>query len=158
MVRATTVDGSDPDGTDGDNNPDEESGTPVSIAPNPVLGLAKRNVKTELLPDGSANVTFEFNLENFGNVNLNNLTLTDNLAATFPASCAVSVMSLTSDDFIVNPSFTGTGNNNMLAAGNDLPVGDKGAILLTINLLNCGPNQIMSVSYTHLTLPTKRIV
>jgi hypothetical protein len=49
------------------------SGTPVSFTQNPLLGVAKRNVKTELLADGSANVTFEFNLENFGNVNLNNL-------------------------------------------------------------------------------------
>ncbi|MBK6996770.1 MAG: hypothetical protein IPH31_18270 [Lewinellaceae bacterium] len=32
------VNGSDPDGTDGDNNPDEESGTPVSFIQNPVLG------------------------------------------------------------------------------------------------------------------------
>ena len=61
-VTDNSVDGSDPDGTDGDNNPDEESGTPVSFTQNPVLGVAKRNVKTELLPDGSANVTFEFNL------------------------------------------------------------------------------------------------
>ncbi|MBK6996772.1 MAG: hypothetical protein IPH31_18280 [Lewinellaceae bacterium] len=90
VVTDVSVDGADPDGTDGDNNPDEESGTPVSIDPNPVLGLAKRNVKTELLADGSANVTFEFNLENFGNVNLNNLTLTDNLALTFPCDlCGV---------------------------------------------------------------------
>ncbi|MBK6996782.1 MAG: hypothetical protein IPH31_18330 [Lewinellaceae bacterium] len=145
-VTDNSVDGSDPDGMDGDNNPDEESGTPVSFIQNPVLGVAKRNVKTELLPDGSANVTFEFNLENFGNVNLNNLTLTDNLAATFPATCAVSVMSLTSDDFIVNPSFTGTGSNNLLAAGNDLPVGDKGAVLLTINVANCGAAQMSFVN------------
>jgi hypothetical protein len=47
-------------------------------------------------------------------------------------------MSLTSDDFIVNPSFNGIGNNNLLAAGNDIPVGDKGAVLLTINVANCG--------------------
>ncbi|MBK6996775.1 MAG: hypothetical protein IPH31_18295 [Lewinellaceae bacterium] len=141
VVTDVSVDGADPDGVDGDNNPDEESGTPVSIDPNPVLGLAKRNVKTELLPDGSANVTFEFNLENFGNVNLNNLTLTDDLAATFPATCAVTVMSLTSDDFIVDPAFNGTGSNNMLAAGNDLPVGDKGAVLLTVNVAGCGIGQ-----------------
>ncbi|MBK6996774.1 MAG: hypothetical protein IPH31_18290 [Lewinellaceae bacterium] len=43
--------------------------------------------------DGSANVTFEFNLENFGNVNLNNLTLTDDLAATFPATWGPSLCS-----------------------------------------------------------------
>ncbi len=145
-VTDNSVNGSDPDGTDNDNNPDEEGGTPVSFAQNPLLGVAKRNVKTELLADGSANVSFEFNLENFGNVNLNNLTLTDNLATAFPASCSVSVMSLTSDDFIVNPSFTGTGNNNMLAAGNDLPVGDKGAVLLTINVANCGASQTSFVN------------
>jgi hypothetical protein len=49
-----------------------------------MLGVAKRNVQTELNADGSANVTFEFNLENFGNVNLNNLTLIDDLDYGFP--------------------------------------------------------------------------
>ncbi|MBK6996776.1 MAG: hypothetical protein IPH31_18300 [Lewinellaceae bacterium] len=137
------LDGSDPDGTDGDNNPDEESGTPVSIDPNPVIGLAKRTVQVQTLPNGSVDVTFEFNLENLGNVNINDLEVIDDLVLAFPATCVISVQSLTSDDFIVDPAFNGTGNNNMLAAGNDLPVGDKGAILLTINLLNCGPNQIM---------------
>ena len=47
----------------------------------PSLGVAKRNVKTELLPDGSANVTFEFNLENFGNVDLSDISLLDDLSA-----------------------------------------------------------------------------
>jgi hypothetical protein len=103
--------------------------------------FAALHADTVTVTDGSANVTFEFNLENFGNVNLNNLTLTDDLAATFPATCAVSVMSLTSDDFIVDPAFNGTGMNNMLAAGNDLPVGDKGAVLLTVNVANCGIGQ-----------------
>ena len=105
------------------------------------MGVAKRNVKTELLPNGSANVTFEFNLENFGNVDLGNISLIDNLLLAFPASCSVTVMSLTSDDFIVNPAFNGTGNNNLLAPNNDLPVGDKGAVLLTINVANCAANQ-----------------
>jgi len=135
--------GSDPD-PNGDNNPEgvnENDPTPVSFMQDPQIGLAKRNVKTVLNADGSADVTFEFNLENFGNVNLNNLTLIDNLAASFPASCAVTVMNLTSDDFIVNAGFTGTGNNNMLLAGNDLPVGDKGAVLLTVNVAGCGPTQ-----------------
>ena len=61
------------------------SGTPVSFDQMPSLGVAKRNVKTELLPDGSANVTFEFNLENFGNVNLSGISLVDDLSATFPS-------------------------------------------------------------------------
>jgi hypothetical protein len=128
------VNGSDPDGSDGDNNPNEESGTPVSFTQNPVLGVAKRTVQTVLNADGSADVTFEFNLENFGNVNLSDLKLRDDLASTFPSSCAVTVLSLTSDDFIVNPSFNGIGTNNLLDPGNDLPVGDKGAVLLTVNV------------------------
>ncbi len=115
----------------------------------PSIGVAKRNVKTVLNANGSADVTFEFNLENFGNVNLNNITLIDNLAAAFPASCVVTVMTLTSDDFTVDPAFNGTGNNNMLAVGNDLPVGDKGAVLLTVNVANCGvqSDQLFQYSY-----------
>ena len=94
----------------------------------PSLGVAKRNVKTELLPDGSANVTFEFNLENFGNVDLSGISLVDDLSATFGAPCEVSVMSLTSDDFIVNAAYDGAPTRNYWPC-NDLPVGDKGAVL-----------------------------
>ncbi len=141
MTMDTSVDGSDPDGVDGDDNPDEESGTPVSFDQMPQIGVAKRNVQTVLLPDGSANVTFEFNIENFGNVNLSDISLIDDLAATFPATCEVSVMSLTSDDFIVNPLYNGVAITELLAAGNDLPVGDKGAVLLTINVANCDDTQ-----------------
>ncbi len=67
----------------------------VSFDQMPQIGVAKRNVQTELLPDGSANVTFEFNIENFGNVNLSDISLIDDLAATFPPTCEVTVMSLT---------------------------------------------------------------
>ncbi len=141
MTTDTSVDGSDPDGVDGDDNPDEESGTPVSFDQMPQIGVAKRNVKTILLPDGSANVTFEFNIENFGNVNLSDISLIDDLAAAFPATCEVSVMSLTSDDFIINPLYNGVAITELLAAGNDLPVGDKGAVLLTINVANCDDTQ-----------------
>ena len=114
-----SVNGSDPDGTDNDGNPDEESGTNVSFDQMPSLGVAKRNVKTELLPDGSANVTFEFNLENFGNVDLSGISLVDDLSATFGMPCEVSVMSLTSDDFIVNAAYDGTTDTELLAVGND---------------------------------------
>ena len=68
---------------------------------------SQAQVKTELLPDGSANVTFEFNLENFGNVDLSGISLVDDLSATFGTPCEVSVMSLTSDDFIVNAAYDG---------------------------------------------------
>ncbi len=74
-------------------------------------------------------------------MNLADISLVDDLAAAFPATCEVTVSSLTSDDFIVNPSFNGTTVTELLAAGNDLPVGDKGAVLLTINVVNCDASQ-----------------
>ena len=74
-------------------------------------------------------MTFEFNLENFGNVDLSGISLVDDLSAAFGAPCEVSVMSLTSDDFIVNAAYDGTTDTELLAMGNDLPVGDKGAVL-----------------------------
>ncbi|MBK8556057.1 MAG: hypothetical protein IPL65_09965 [Lewinellaceae bacterium] len=137
---ATTTDisdnGSEPDanGNNNANEAGENDPTPVNFAPNPVVGLAKRTVQVQTLPNGSVDVTFEFNIENLGNVNINDLQVVDNLALAFPSTCVISVQSLTSDDYIVNAGFTGIGNNNLLAAGNDIPVGDKGAILLTINL------------------------
>ncbi len=113
------------------------SPTPVSFSPNPVLGLAKRTVQTINNSDGTADVTFEFNVENFGNLNLSNIQVVENLAAAF-APCGVpTVLSLTSDDYTVNPAFNGNGMNNMLAVGNLLNVSDKGAILLTIRIPAC---------------------
>ncbi len=142
-VTDVSQNGADPD-PDGDGNPGNNGvGTPVNTTSTSVLGLAKRTVQVQTLPNGSVDVTFEFNIENLGTTNLTNLQVIDNLAMAFPATCVISIQSLTSDDFIVDPAFTGTGNNNLLLAGNDIPVGDKGAILLTINLLNCGPNQLM---------------
>ena len=97
-------------------------------------------MKTELLPDGSANVTFEFNLENFGNVDLSGISLVDDLSATFGAPCEVSVMSLTSDDFIVNAALRRSTDTNF-GSGQRLPVGDKGAVLVTVNVANCDDTQ-----------------
>ncbi|MBK8556056.1 MAG: hypothetical protein IPL65_09960 [Lewinellaceae bacterium] len=142
---ATTTDisdnGSEPDanGNNNANEAGENDPTPVNFAPNPQIGLAKRNVKTELLPSGAAQVTFEFNLENLGNVNLSNIQITDDLAAAFPATCVPTVMSITSDDYIINPAYNGTSDINLLLPGaNGIPVGEKGAVLVTVMVNNCG--------------------
>ncbi len=141
LTTDNSVDGADPDGVDGDDNPDEESGTPVSFDQMPQIGVAKRNVQTVLLPDGSAEVTFEFNIENFGNVNLADISLMDDLVMAFPATCEPTVLNLTSDDFVVNPAYNGITVMELLATGNDLDVGDLGAVLLTIKVANCSETQ-----------------
>ena len=141
-----SVNGSDPDGTDNDGNPDEESGTNVSFDQMPSLGVAKRNVKTELLPDGSANVTFEFNLENFGNVDLSGISLVDDLSATFGMPCEVSVMSLTSRRLYRERGLQRHHRYRAVGYGQRLPVGDKGAVLVTVNVADCDDTQTSFVN------------
>jgi hypothetical protein len=73
--------------------------------------------------------------------------VTESLATTFPGVPSFSVFSLQSADFTVNPNFDGAGDTPLLAAGNTLPVGGGGTILLTVRVDsggNAGPctNQV----------------
>ncbi|MBK8556054.1 MAG: hypothetical protein IPL65_09950 [Lewinellaceae bacterium] len=51
-------------------------------------------------------------------------------------------MSITSDDYIINPAYNGTSDINLLLPGaNGIPVGEKGAVLVTVMVNNCGSGQ-----------------
>jgi hypothetical protein len=153
-VTDVSQNGADPD-PDADGNPGNNGvGTPVNTTSVSLLGLAKRTVQTINNNDGSADVTFEFNIENFGTTNLTNIQVVENLAAAF-APCGVpTVLSLTSDDYTVNPAFNGNGTNNMLAAGNTLTVGNKGAILLTVRIPACATTMFTNTATLTGTNPT----
>ena len=128
----------DPDG-DGDPTNNNEP-TPFEFLENPVVGIAKRAVNVTNLPDGSANVTYEFNIQNYGNVQISDLQVTDDLIATFPATCVPTILSLTSDDFIENAFYNGVTDLNLLDGSDILPLDGSGSILLTINVSACGTN------------------
>ncbi len=113
----------------------------ITIGEGPQISLEKRTVQIVLNDDGSALVTFEFNLENTGNVNLSSIGLVDDLAAAFPGTCSVTVQSLTSDGFNVNASFNGYSNNEILSSANTLDVGAKKAVLLTLLVADCHESQ-----------------
>ena len=134
-----SVDGSDPDGNDNDDNPDESGTTDFMIVSNPSIGLAKRLVNVSNNTDGSANVTFEFNIENLGNVTIDSVQVSDDLMTAFNPCTDITVLSLTSDDFTVNDSvFDGVTDLNLLQGDDSLTPSDIGSILLTINVANCG--------------------
>jgi uncharacterized repeat protein (TIGR01451 family) len=100
----------------------------------PQIGAAKL-LKSATRTEGTTfQVVFEIDVANLGNVPLSNVQVTENLAATFAGTLSMSVMSLTSTDFTVNGGFNGTGNNNLLAAGNTLAVGASGKITLTVKV------------------------
>ncbi len=112
----------------------------VTIVEQPEIGLAKRAVSVVDNPDGTSTVIYEFNIENSGDVDLADVQVTDDLTAAFGAPCTLTVDAITSDDFLVDASYTGTGQNNMLLPGNNLQRGDIGSVLLTITVGNCGLN------------------
>ncbi|MEL6986809.1 MAG: hypothetical protein AAGK97_03175, partial [Bacteroidota bacterium] len=139
ILMDTSANGSDPD-PNGDNNPDEADTTFIMFGQNPAFGTAKRAVSVSLMDDGSTQVVYEINVENFGDVDLDSLQIMDDLASVFPTPCVPTVTTITSDDFIVNDAFDGVADVNLLLGSDDLPVGDKGAILITLNVSDCGSN------------------
>jgi len=110
----------------------------VTIAGSPDMGVAKRAVNIVLQDNGCFLVTYEFNIENLGNTDISNVSLEDDLAAAGYGTCgALSVFSLTSDDFTVNAGYDGSGDIELLSGTNTLACGDKGAVLLTIEACAC---------------------
>lgn len=132
--------GSEPD-PDGDGETDDNDvETEFVFEENPIIGVSKRAVEVINHSDGSATVTYEFNIENFGDVDLDSIQLVDSLDLTFPGPCAPLVQTITSGQFSVNADFDGTNDYNLLIGSNDLEVGEKGAILVKLLVENCGTN------------------
>jgi hypothetical protein len=137
VIEDESSDGADPD-PDGNGEETDESGTTdTTLSQDPSIGSAKRVVDVQILPDGSADIIYEFNVRNYGNVSLDNIQLTDDLASVFDP-CFVEVLTITSDDFTVNENYNGNTDINLLIGTDNLEVNDKGAILLAINVSNCG--------------------
>jgi len=132
-------DGANPDPS-GEGNPDEFESTVISIASNPVIGVAKNLVTSSLNDDGSYSITYEFNIENLGTVNLDSVQLTDDLASVFGAPCAVEVVTLTSDQFTINTAYDGVADFNLLDHSDMLAPAENGAVLLEILVTDCGTN------------------
>ncbi len=134
-------DGGDP-GNDNNNNPgDNSTPTPVTFAENPVIGVAKAvNGAVENLGGGQYRVTYLITVRNYGDVALSNIQVTDNLATTFTGATSWSVESVTSADFTVSGSYTGSTPNTGLLVGTDsLAVGASGTITLKV-LVTPGAN------------------
>ncbi len=154
-----SVNGTDPD-PDGDGNPSgtgENTGTPVNLTPNPVVGVAMTAVAPQLLSNGTYNVTYTVRLENLGNEDLNNVSVIENLLATFPAPVAYTLVGapIAGNGLVVNPAFNGNSDTNLLTNTSTLKRGAKENIIFTLNLDpngNFGPfNNSVAISGTGVT-------
>jgi len=113
------------------------------LTPTPLIGTAKRVVGSPVeVSPGTWDVTYEFRVENYGNVTLNNVQITDNLDATFPAPTTYTIQSLSSTSLTVNwPGFDGSTDLNLLDGSDSLAVSASETLTMVVRVVpaNSGP-------------------
>jgi uncharacterized repeat protein (TIGR01451 family) len=150
-------DGSNPDGdSDGDPTNDGDD-TPITIIENPVLGVAKRVVSVTALTGanlGKFDVDFEVTVENLGNVDLNNLQVTDDLDTTFSAPATYTIqVDPASADLAENTDFDGSSDINLLDGTDVLEPTEVATITFTVRLDPNGGSGFENVAQGEATSP-----
>jgi len=92
----------------------------------PSVGSAKRLISATKINSNTADLVYEVYAENMGNIILNNINLSDDLAAAFGTGnisniSASFVAGSNGAGLILNPSFNGTTVTNLLTTGQNLP-------------------------------------
>lgn len=122
----------------------------ISVPVPPKIGLAKALVSIDELADESYNVKFVFTVANYGNVTLQNVSLTDDLSATFNTT-NYNVVSLSSVDGLltINPTYNGSPNTQLLAPNNQLSAKATAKVELVLNMkLNRGIFTFQNIAFT----------
>ncbi len=147
-------------GPNGNSNGDgtttnENDPTPISFTETPALGTAKRVVSIADAPTkGQFDVTFEVTVENFGDVDLNNLQVTDDLGATFPAPATIiSVSGITSATLAENTAFNGVGDQNLLLATDVLEPAQVATVQFTVRFDPNGLTDLENIATANATTP-----
>jgi hypothetical protein len=104
----------------------------VTIYPPAKIGLAKAITSVIPASNGSFELSFEFNIKNFGPDELRNISLWDNLYQTFEgANVTVKNINATGN-LIVNNNFNGNENTALLLPASTLAAGANERVVLTI--------------------------
>ena len=151
-----STDGTNPD-PDGDGNPTNNTGFSrftlgASQATGPNIGLALAVVRVTKQTDGSYNVTYKATVRNNGEVPLVGVSITDSLGRTFkiPALYAVAGAPVVAagSPLVVNASYNGTTQPDLLTNASRLAVGEQDTVLVTVNVRPNGSNgPFLSTAY-----------
>ncbi|MGM0572967.1 MAG: Ig-like domain-containing protein, partial [Bacteroidota bacterium] len=134
-VTDTSHDGTsvDPDNTGPGNHGDP---TPVTFSEDPVIGLAKAVSDITNNQDGTYDVTYTIYVQNYGDVPLGNVQVTDDLDATFTGAEDYTVQSISASGAL-NPNTVAdfnTTNNLLVAASSSVAYNDAETITLVVQV------------------------
>ena len=133
--------GLDPETDNGDGGVDDV--TPITFTEAPAIGIAKALVAEPINNnDGTYTLSYQLNVENIGDIALNNVQIVEDLSATFPAPATFVVDALSANNLSVNSDFDGVSDTNIFAASQSLAVGASDTITLTLTVTpgaNLGP-------------------
>jgi hypothetical protein len=92
----------------------------------PSLGVTKQLVNTVKINDTTGDLTYEIYARNLGNVSLNNINVSDNIAAVFGAANISNinvafVPGYNGSNLTLNPSYNGGSDSALLVSGQNLP-------------------------------------
>jgi gliding motility-associated-like protein len=108
----------------------------VNPAPNPArIGLAKAMTRSTKNVDGSYEIAYTFTLVNAGDIDINRLSLSDDLAATFPGATVRIKKLVALGSLIINSDYNGTSDKEILSNASVLKATSKELIELEITVI-----------------------
>jgi uncharacterized repeat protein (TIGR01451 family) len=119
------------DGTNDNNDP-----TPVTFTENPIIGVAK-TISTAAVSnnDGTYTLTYQILVQNYGDVPLINVQITDDLNTTFTGATSFTVDLVSSPDLAVNfPGYDGIGTTTLLVGTDGMLVGEVDTVYVTVTV------------------------
>ena len=125
----------DPDGNGIANEPNNNQPTPVNFNQRPALGVAKEVVSIVPADAGNSTVTYRIRARNYGQENLTNLQLTENLATTFdniPFTVPANSVTSPNGNLTPNSNYNGRTDINLLAGTDTLAVGETKVLELVV--------------------------
>jgi uncharacterized repeat protein (TIGR01451 family) len=126
---------------------------PVSLIENPSLGLAKYiNDGPFNNGDGTFDLSFTILARNYGDVVLNNVSISDNLDQSFGVG-NYTVTGIVSDDLAVNPAFNGSSDTMLLTTGNTLARNQSKSVLINLTVSPSSPNIYFNQAFGAATGP-----
>ncbi len=138
-TQVSSSDQFDPDSVPGNNNPneDDQSSVSVRVMETPKIGLAKTASASTHIGNGVYDVQYTFTVGNYGDVPLTNVQVAEDLRPVYPAPTAFVVVAgpTATGSLIAASNFDGQTNLNLLASGSTLGLSERQTIRFTVRVM-----------------------